>query len=104
MLGMRGRYGNDRDADALAARYFFQVADIVDGDAAARLLADFLLERVEQRRDLESFLAEPGIIGKREPQISGAHDRDPQLAIQTENLAEVALEIADVISDAAHAE
>ena len=64
----------------------------------------FSLQGVEQRRDLEAFLAEPGIVGEREAEIAGAHDRDAQLAIEAENLAQVALQIADVVADAADAE
>ena len=83
---------------------FFRSCDVVDRHAAARLLADLLLQRVEQRRDLEPFLAEARIVGEREPEVAGAHDGDAQLAIEAENLAQVALQIADVVADAADAE
>ena len=73
-------------------------------DAAARLLADFRAEVVEEGQDLEAFLAEPGVVGQRQPEIAGADDRDAQLAIEAENLAQVTLEIADVVADAADAE
>jgi hypothetical protein len=76
----------------------------VNRDAAARLLPDLLAEVVEERRDLESFLAEPGVVSQGEPEITRPHDRDAQLLIQSENLAEMALEIANVVADAADAE
>src|SRR6185503_20984985 len=91
-------------ADAFALRHFLQVVDVVDRHAAARLLADLLLERVEERRDLEAFLAEPGIVGEGEAEIAGTHDGDPQLPIEAEDLPQVALQIADVVADAADAE
>ena len=46
----------------------------------------------------------PGIVGEREAEVAGAHDRDAQLAIEAEDLAQVALQIADVVADAADAE
>ena len=76
----------------------------MDRHAAARLLADFLLQRVEQRGDLEALLPEPGIVGEGEPEVAGAHDGDAQLPIEAEDLAEVPFEIADVVADAADAE
>ena len=55
-------------------------------------------------RDLEPFLAETRIVGEREAEVAGAHDRNAQLAIEAENLPQMAFEIADVIADAADAE
>src|SRR6185503_16557825 len=104
VLRRRRRHGDDGDADPFAPGHFLQVVDVVDRDAAARLLADFLFQRVEQRRDLEPFEAEAGIVGEGEAEVAGAHDRDAQLAIEAEDLAQVALQIADVVTDAAHAE
>ena len=49
-----------------------QLADVVDRHAAARLLPDLVAQVVEQRRDLEPFLAEAGIVGEREPEVAGA--------------------------------
>ena len=46
----------------------------------------------------------PGIVGEREAEVAGADDRDAQLAIEAEDLAQVALQIADVVADAADAE
>src|SRR5262249_32914875 len=90
--------------DPLAARDLLQVVDVVDRHPAARLLTDFLSEIVEQRRDLEAFLAESRIVGEREAEIAGAHDRDAQLAIEAQDLSQMALQIADVVPDAADAE
>ena len=41
---------------------FFEIVNLVDRHAAARLLADLGAQGVEQRRDLEAFLAEPRIV------------------------------------------
>src|SRR5438445_2719312 len=78
--------------------------NVVDRHAAARFLTDLRAQVVEERDDLEAFLPESGIVGEREAEIAGAHDRDAQLAIEAEDLAQMALQVADVIADAAHAE
>ena len=54
--------------------------------------------------DLEAFLAEARVVGEREAEVAGADDGDAQLAIETEDLPQVPLQIADVVADAAHAE
>ena len=64
----------------------------------------FSLQVVEERGDLEAFLPEARIVGEREPEVAGAHDGDAQLPIEPENLPQVALQIADVVADAADAE
>ena len=46
----------------------------------------------------------PGIVGQREAEVARAHDGDAQLAIEPEDLAQVALQVPDVVADAAHAE
>ena len=46
----------------------------------------------------------PGIVGEREAEVAGAHDGDAQLAIEAEDLPQVALQVADVVADAADAE
>ena len=46
----------------------------------------------------------PGIVGEREAEVAGAHDRDAQLPIEAEDLAQMPLQIADVVADAADAE
>ena len=81
-----------------------EIVDVVNRHAAARLLADFRAQVVEERRDLEAFLAEAGVVGQRQPEVAGADDGDAQLAIEAQNLAQVALQIADVVADAADAE
>ena len=88
----------------VAARDLLQIADVVNRHAAPRLLADLLVPVVEERRDLEAFLPEPRIVGERKAQIAGAHDRDAQLLIQSENLTKMPLQVADVVADAADAE
>src|SRR5947209_8168210 len=72
--------------------------------AEPRLLPHLLAQVVEQRGDLEPFHPKSRIVGQREPEVAGAHDRHAQLLIETENLAEMALQIAHVVADAAHAE
>src|SRR4051812_5523761 len=102
VLRVRRRNRNHRDANAVAARDLFQVGDVVNRHAASRLLADLLLQGVEQRRDLKSFLSKARIVGEGQAKVAGAHDRHPQLAIDAEDLAQVPLEVADVVADAAH--
>ena len=41
--------------------------------------------------DLEAFALEAGIVGQRKAEVAGAHHRDAQLAIEAEDLAQVAL-------------
>src|SRR5262249_48599786 len=83
------RHRDHRDADAFLARDFLQIVDVVDRHAAARLLSHFLAEVVEQRRNLEAFVAESGIVGEREAEVSRAHDRNAQPAIESEDLPEM---------------
>src|SRR5580765_8003036 len=87
-LSGRGGHRNHRDADAVVLRHLLELPDVVDGDAAARDVPDFLVQHVEERYDLEAFLPEARVIGQREPEVAGAHDRDTQLAIEAENLAQ----------------
>ena len=54
--------------------------------------------------DLEALAAEAGIVGEREAEVAGAHHRDPQFSVKAQNLPEMALEILDVVADAADAE
>ena len=64
----------------------------------------FALSVSNSADDLEAFLTEPGIVGEREAEVAGAHDRHAQLAVEAEDLAEMPLQIADVVADAADAE
>ena len=64
----------------------------------------FERQGVEQRADLEAFLAEPRVVRQREPEVARADDRHPKLAVEAEDLPEMPLEIADVVADAANAE
>ena len=54
--------------------------------------------------DLEAFLAEAGVVGERQAEVAGAHDRDAQLAIEAEDLPQVPAQVLDVVADAADAE
>src|SRR6185503_6526947 len=96
--------GQHGDADAVAAGEFLEVVDVEDWHAPARLLANFRALVVEERQDFESFLSEARVVGQREPEVAGADDGDPQLAIEAQNLAQMALQIADVVADAADTE
>ena len=100
---MRRRHGDHRDVEPLAARDLLQLADVVDRNAASRFVADLLVRRVEQRGNLEPFLTEPRIVGQRQAEVAGAHDGDAQVAIEAENLPQMAAQILDVIADAADA-
>ena len=97
------RFGGNRDdgdADALLPHERFQVGDTMDGYAAARLLTDFGAQVVEERGNLEALSPKSRVIGERQAEVAGADDRDVQLAIEPQNLPQVALEVADVVADA----
>ena len=72
--------------------------------AAARAAADLVALGVEERDDREAFLPEARVVGEREPEVAGAEDRDADGAIEPEDHPQVALELLDVVADAAHAE
>ena len=74
------------------------------GTPPPRSLADLVAHRVEERRDLEAFLAEPRVVREREPEIAGAHDGDGDVPIEAEDLPQVPAQLLDVVADAAHAE
>src|SRR5262249_47997916 len=103
-LGRRRRDGDDGDADAIPTGELLEVVDVMNRDAAARLLADLGAQVVEKCGDLEPLLAKPGVVGQREAQVAGADDRDTKSAVETEDLTEVPLEIAYVVADSAHTE
>jgi hypothetical protein len=66
-LRARRRHGNHGDVETILARHAPQFLDVVDGHAAPRFVADLLVGGVEERRNLEAFLPEAGIVGEREP-------------------------------------
>src|SRR5262245_2393414 len=101
---MRRRHGNDRDIEPVATDHFLQLFDIEDRHAAARLMADLFVGRVEERGDLESFLTESRVIGERETEVAGAHDRHTQVSIEPEDLTQMAAQLFDVVADTADAE
>ena len=72
--------------------------------AAARVLPHLLAGRVEQRDDVEAVRAETGVVGQGHAEVAGAEDDDLDRAVEAEDLAQVALEILDVVADAANAE
>ena len=82
-----------------------QIVDVVDRHAAARLLADLRRSRCRTAPQISKpSWRKPGIVGQRETEVAGAHDRHAQLAIEAENLPQMPLQIADVVADAADAE
>ena len=97
-------HGDHRDADVLTLHDLLEVPDVVDEHPAARTASDLVPQRVEQRHDLEPIIAEPGIVGEREAEVAGAHDPDPDAAVEAENLAQVTAQLLDVVADAADAE
>ena len=101
---MRRRHGNHRDVEPVAARDALQLLDVEDRHATLRFVADLLVGGVEERGDLEAFLAESGIVGQRKAEVAGTHDHHAQLAIEPENLPQMPAQFLDVIADAAHAE
>ncbi len=103
-LRRRRRHGDHHDANPLALDDLPKIACVGDQNPAARAPADLLLERVEQRDHLEPVLAEAGVIGKREAEVAGTHDRHTDVAIETEDLLQVPPQLLDVVPDAAYAE
>src|SRR5687768_16934509 len=89
-LGVRRRHRDHRNIQALTPSNFLQILDIEDRHPTPRLAADLLVRRIEERRNLEPFLPEAWIVGERESQIAGAHDRHAQAPIETQDLAQVA--------------
>jgi hypothetical protein len=81
-----------------------QLLDVVDGHAATRLVADLVGRRVEERRNLETLLAETGVVREREAEIARADNRDTQATVEPEDLAKVPPQFLDVVPDAANAE
>ena len=77
LLGRRGRHGDDGDADAVAARDLLQIVNVEDRDAGTRLLPDLRRQRVEERADLEAFLAKPRVVCQRQAEVARANDRHP---------------------------
>jgi len=103
-LRMWRGHGDDGDIQPIAAHHPLQLFDVVDRYAAPRLVADLLVGRIEECRDLEPFLTKSGVIGQRKTEIAGAHDGHPQMTIETENLPQVPAQLLDVVADAADAE
>ena len=80
-------HGDHSNVEPLLFCDTLQLADVVDRNAASRLVADLLVGGVEQRGDLEALLAEARIVGKRETQVAGAHDGHAQMPVEPEDLA-----------------
>ncbi|RPI50814.1 MAG: hypothetical protein EHM55_20450 [Acidobacteria bacterium] len=104
MLRRVSRHGDNRDRDLVARRDRAELADVEYRHPGTRALSNLRGQRIEQCDDLKPFLLKPGIIGEGEPQVSRAENGDFEAPIESENLAEVLLEILDVIAHAAHAE
>src|SRR5436853_3202182 len=103
-LRMRRGDGDDGDIEPLTPRDALQLLDVVDRHAAARFVPDLLARRIEERGNLEAFLAEAGIVGEREAEVAGAEDGDAQAAVEAEDLTQVAAQLFHVIADAADTE
>ncbi len=81
-----------------------ELGDVEDADAAARAAPDLGALGVEERDDREPFLPESRVVGEREPEVAGAEDRHAHGAIEPQDHPQVALELLDVVADAADAE
>ena len=46
----------------------------------------------------------PAVVGQREPEVAGPHDRHAHAAVEAENLPQVPPQLLDVVADAADAE
>ena len=77
---------------------------ISNGQTAARFLSYLGHQGIEQRNDLKPFLAKSRIVGERQTEIAGAEDGNLQLQLEPENLAEMALQILDVVAHPSDAE
>src|SRR5215203_367550 len=93
-------HGDDGNVQPIAAHHLLQLLDVVNRNSTSRFVADLLVGGVEERGDLETFLTKPRVIGQREAEIACAHDGHPQMAIEAENLPEVAAQFLDVVTDA----
>src|ERR1043166_1859520 len=103
-LRVRSRHGDHGDVEPIALGHALQFLDVVDGHPAARFVTDLFVRRVEERGDLEAFLAKPGIVRERESEIARAHDGHTKTSIQAEDLTQMSPQLLDVIADAANAE
>src|SRR5688572_1016583 len=103
-LRMRSRNGDDRDVQPFPSNDALELLDVVNRHTATRFVTDLLIGRVEERRDLEPFLAESRVVGQCESQVAGSHDRNPQVPIEPEDLPQVAAQVLDVVADTANAE
>ena len=84
---------------------FLSSPDVVDRHAAARLAGRPSRSAMSNSATISKpSWRKPGIVGEREAEVAGAHDRDAQLAIEAEDLPQVAPQILDVVADAADAE
>src|SRR5688572_16609116 len=83
-LRVRSGHRDDGDVEPLLLRHALQLLDVVDRHAAARLMADLFVGRVEERSDFEAFLPEAWIVGKGHPEVAGPHDGDAQMTIEAE--------------------
>src|SRR5262249_50549607 len=96
-----GGHGDHRDPDGFALDDAAYILEVVDQHAPARAPPDLLLQRIEQRDNLEAVVSEAGVIRERETEIAGAHDRDAHPAIEPEDLPEMAPQFLDVVADPA---
>ena len=103
-LRARRRHRNHGDVEPILARHASQLLDVVDRHAAPRLVPDLLVCGVEERRNLEAFLPESGVVRERQAEIAGAHDRHAQPPIESQDLPQVPPQFLHVVAHAADAE
>jgi hypothetical protein len=101
---VRGRNCNDGDIEAVLFGDALQLPNVVNGDAAPGLVADLLVGGVKQGRNLETFLAESGVVSECKAEVAGPHDGDTQMTVKAQDLTQVTTEVLDVITDSANAE
>src|SRR4051794_5255977 len=85
-LRMRRRYGDDGDVEPLAASDSLQLFDVVNGHSATRLVPNLVGRGIEERRNLETFLAKTGIVRQRQTEVTSADDGDSQAAVEPQDL------------------
>ena len=67
-------------------------------------MPDLFAHGIEQRGDLEPFIAEARVVRERQPEVAGAHDGDGDAAVEAEDLPQVPPQLLHVVAHAAHAE
>ena len=102
VLRRLGRVGDDADAGALGAHDLVEVLERPDAPAGDDR-ADERRVGVEQRGDAEAAVVEAAVPGEGRAEVPDADEHDRPAAAEAEHAADLALELGDVVADAAGA-